>query len=258
MNKVVGPAGDLDVVDMGVVADHQLERGVDLVACGRVVAFDQHDAGALLDHHQRAGEHRSRPVAGRGEHQMDRPLDRRALGDVDQRAIAHQRGVERDHALLLGGHDLAEISGGERIARGQRLGHGPDGQSLREIVEVGQIRRKHAVDEHDAPHLHVADQLAGVLGALLGGLAWRTGQRLGVAHKRAEIGVVPLLDPPVRQARSVEALERRLAQRPDRAIARELAFGGSKGLRQRKLGVALHREDFGIHDASAASPWNCA
>ena len=64
---------------------------------------------------------------------------RRALGDVNDRAVAHQRGVERDHALALGRHDLAEMRRDQRIAGGQRLRHRADGQAGRQIGEVGQV-----------------------------------------------------------------------------------------------------------------------
>ena len=131
-------------------------------------------------------------------------------------------------------------------------------QAGRQIGEVGQFRHEGAVDEHDAPRIHVADQLAGVLGARLGGRVRRAGERLRVADQRAEIGVFPLLDPPVRQAKRVEARGRGLAQRHDLAVARQLGLRGLVGIGQRLLGVGLHAAEFGVHDASAASPWNCA
>ena len=45
-------AGDLDVVDMGLVADRDFERGVDLIVATRraFVALDQHRPRALADH----------------------------------------------------------------------------------------------------------------------------------------------------------------------------------------------------------------
>ena len=79
MQRVGALADDLDMIDMGLIADEQFERGVDLiVAAGRpLVALDQHHAGALLDHHQRAHEGRRRLFRG-DEDEMQRPLDRRA------------------------------------------------------------------------------------------------------------------------------------------------------------------------------------
>ena len=55
MQRAGALAGDLDVIDMGLVADHELERGVDLVlAPTAFVALDQHRARALLDDDERA------------------------------------------------------------------------------------------------------------------------------------------------------------------------------------------------------------
>jgi hypothetical protein len=69
---------------------------------------------------------------------------------------------------------------------------------------------------------------------------------------------MPLLDPPARQAGVIELPERRLAQGRDLAVAGKLRLRRGIGLRKRKLGAGLHGEDFGIHDASAASSWNSA
>ncbi len=66
-------AGDLDMVDMGLVPDLEFERGVDLiVVAGRAfVALDQHGARALLDDDERAGKDRGRRLAGIDEDEMD-------------------------------------------------------------------------------------------------------------------------------------------------------------------------------------------
>ena len=74
-------AGDLDVIDMGLVADLELERRVHLVLAGirAVVAFDQHRARALLDDDERADEDRGRLLAGIDEDEMDRPRQRDSL-----------------------------------------------------------------------------------------------------------------------------------------------------------------------------------
>ena len=123
----VGTFGDdLDVIDMGLVADKDLERGIDLViaAGGAFMALDQHNAGALLYHHQRAHEGRGRLCRG-DEEEMNRPLDGRAGGNADHRAIAHQRGIERDRGVACR-RKLAEMASQRRIAIGQRVGERAD------------------------------------------------------------------------------------------------------------------------------------
>jgi len=62
-------AGQLDVVHMGLITDHQLQGGVDLIGAIRraFVALHHHGAGTRLDHDQGARENRSRARARIGE-----------------------------------------------------------------------------------------------------------------------------------------------------------------------------------------------
>ena len=143
VDEIARAAGDLDVIDMGVVADHELERGVDLMAGDGVVALDQHGARALLDHDQRAGEHRGR-LCRRSRRTPDGSAARRVAP-----LATWMTAPSRISAVLsattpspLGRHDLAEIGGDQRIARRQRLRHRADGQAGRQIGEVGQLRHE--------------------------------------------------------------------------------------------------------------------
>ena len=96
-----------------------------------------------------------------------------------------------------------------------------------------------------------------VPGARLGGRVGRAGERLGLAHQRAQIGVFPLLDPPVRQALRFEPAERRLAQRHDLAVARQLALRGRiASASASSAAVFTVRISAFMH--YAASSWNCA
>jgi len=64
-NRAGAGPGQLDVVEMGLVAHRKLHGRVDLVGTlrGPFVAFHHHGARALLDHDQRAGEDRGRAQA---------------------------------------------------------------------------------------------------------------------------------------------------------------------------------------------------
>jgi hypothetical protein len=68
---------------------------------------------------------------------MDRMLDGRALPDMNERTVAHQRGVQRDHAFAFGRNDLAEMRRDQRIAGGERLGHRADGEPRGQILQIG-------------------------------------------------------------------------------------------------------------------------
>ncbi len=132
--------------------------------------------------------------------------------------------------------------------RRQRLRHRADGEARLQAGEIGELGHEGAVHKHDAAAFDRGERRAGVLGARLGGDVGDTGERLGIAHERAQIGVFPLLHAPVRQAGRLEALEGVLAQRRNRTGARKRGLHGSEIRRQPGLGRSLDRSDLGVHD----------
>src|SRR4051794_17998660 len=106
---------------MRLVRDRKLKRGVDLIVTlgGALMALDQHDARALLDHDKRAREQRSRLVAARRKDEMDRLLDRSVRRHMDQRAVPHERRIER-YDRIISFNGLAEPPR-QRVTLGERL-----------------------------------------------------------------------------------------------------------------------------------------
>ncbi len=252
MQRVSALGDDLDVIDMSAVAGEQFERGIDLiVAAGRAfVTLDQHGASAGLDDEQRAHETRG-GLFRRHEDKMQRPRDGRACGNADHRAIAHQCGIERN-GNITARRELAEMAHDERIAADERIGKRADAQPVFELCSVGQFRDKGAVDKNQPPRFEIAGQRAGFLRQRLGRRIRRRRQRLGVAHQRAQIGIFPLLDPPMRQAGFGEQVECRLALRDNRLAARQIPPHLRKSLRQRGLGRRLDRGDVSAHAAASS------
>ena len=110
------------------------------------------------------------------------------------------------------------FSDNRRIVVGQRVGERTDGQAGLQCRGVGQFRHERAVDEHEPAALDVADHGAGGFGARLGRGVGRARQWLRLAHQRAEVGVLPLLDAPMRQALADEQIEGGGALRGDGAV----------------------------------------
>src|SRR6516225_7182675 len=88
---------------------------------------------------------------------------------------------------------------------------------------------------------------AGAGGADLGGGVGRRRERQRIAHQRAQVGVLPFLDAPARQARLLEASESLLAQRRNRARPRQRTFRRREVCRERALGRGLDRANFSVH-----------
>jgi hypothetical protein len=250
-------AGDFDVIDVSVIAHLELKHRVHLVlARARTdMAFEQHGARAVFDHDERADENRRRLAAGIHEYDMDRLRQRGALRHVDQRAVAHEGGVERNRDVV-GRHDLAEMSEQVAIAGRQRLRHGANGEAGLEASEIGEFRHESAVDEYDAAGVDGGKLSEELLGAGLGGRIGHARERLCLPHERPQIRVFPFFDAPMRQTLGLETAERVLAQRADRRGARKRTLGGGKVRRQHGLGRSLDRTYLGVHrKLHAISSW---
>ena len=175
------------------------------------------------------------------------------------RAVAHQRGVERDHALAVGRHDLAEMrrrpadrpppapapSSGWSGRATDRRGRTVPARRCRRRRRCGarRCRRRAGRRPWRAPWpRHRA--------APASGLASRISARRSVYFHSS-----------TRRCGRPSASKRpNAASRSATTLPSPGSFGlrGRKGLGQRLLGGGLHAADFGVHDASAASSWYCA
>ena len=93
-------AGDLDVVDVGRVADLELDCRIHLEIIRTLMAFDQHRARPLSDRRERAHEHGRRLPAGIDEDEMDRTRERNSRGDIESRISTLAGLVACENALL--------------------------------------------------------------------------------------------------------------------------------------------------------------
>ena len=80
----------------------------------------------------------------------------------------------------------------------------------------------------------------------------RTCQRLRLAHQRAQVGIFPLLDPPMRQTLFGEYFESRITPRRDRVVARQPVARLRKGLRKSGFRRGLDDGDFGVHAGTSS------
>ena len=260
VQRLVALARDLDVIDMRVVGDRQLQRGIGLVvaAVRALMALDQHRARALLDHDERAGEQRGRLVAGRREHEMDRPLDRGAGRDVDHDAVAHEGGVERDRRIVGRDH-LAEMlrRPAHRPPRAPAPSGGWSGR-VSSVGEIGQLGHERAIDEHEPPAVDVGEQRRRH--------PWRAPSRRHragsrAASRRASARAGRCTSTPRRAGAAGPAAAKR-----SNAAARSGAAPGSLRLRRLPfgrellLGGVLHQGQFShcSYSAATGASWNCA
>ena len=181
------------------------------------MAFDEHRVRPLLDDGERTGEYRSGLAAGIDEDEMDRLRQRRALRGADHGTVAHEGRVERDRDIV-GGHDPTQMGEKVAIACRQRLRHGADGQPRLEARKIGEFRHQGAVDEHDAARLNRGEHGERVFGARLRRRVGHGGERLGVAHERAQVGIFPFFDAAMGQPLRLETPERRLPARRNGVI----------------------------------------
>ena len=180
---------------------------------------------------------------------MKRPLDRAAGGDADHGAVVHEGGVERVGGVVAGGVDRAHALE-ERVTGRERLGQGNDLDARRRPAEIGRLRHQVTVDEADLTGIEPGERRR----AFQGGRSIRRrrpfGERGGLAHQAAQVGVFPLLDPAMRQAALGQEVERRLAQADDAGVARERRLHGRKARDDGLLGRGAHQLQLGCHHAT--------
>ena len=209
------------------------------------VRFDERQRSALLDHDEHAGRGRDGGRRARDEAQMQRARERGAAGDADHRAVAHEGGVDGIGGVVAGGLDRADL-GNERMSGGERLGERDDLEPRRQLM-VGGARSEMAVDEGEAADVGVGEGARGRerhgdgLGRRL------LGERRRLAHQGAQVGVLPLLDPPVRQAAPGEEVEGGVAQAHHLPAPGQRCLHGREALDQRLLGGGADDLELGVH-----------
>ena len=168
------------------------------------------------------------------EQEMQRPLDGRAGGDADHRAVAHQSGVERHRNIVTGAslpRCAVSVGSPSDSAMASEPTVRPASSALRSDSSATnapstKTRRRVSTSPRIAPAI-----FARALAAASGGL----GERLGVAHQRAQIGIFPLFDAAMRQAFLGEHVEGRVALRGNRFVAGQTRARLREGVRQRGL-----------------------
>ncbi len=146
-----------------------------------------------------------------GENQDDR-LGNLGIGrNVNESAVAHESGVERNRRVP-GLEDLAHMSAEQRIAVGERFRHRGDDHA-RFSARIGLLRLESAVNE-DEPGAFELVEIRFDLCRRGRGIR----QRQSLAHESAQVGIFPFLDPAIWQSLRFKTPEGVLAQRSDRAF----------------------------------------
>ena len=180
---------------------------------------------------------------------MDRLGDGRSALDAQRHTAAHERGVEPLRRVIAARNLPEPIIG----IVGEELEQFGEADARIGRFEVAPGRFIAAVDDGDAIGVDAGQDRRDVAFRLCIG---RAGQRLCLAHQRAQVGVFPFLDAPVRQAFGVETLERVVAQGRDRALAGQRAARRRKGAGKRLLGRGFRVAHFHVHHAASSA--NCA
>ena len=137
------------ILHLGVPLDHDLDHGgvqLVLVALRRGAPFEVAHVGALVGHDQRAFE---LPRAGGVDAEIGRQLHRAAhpLGDVAERAVGEDRGVQRSVEVVGIGHDAPEVFFHQLGKVAQRLGDRTEEDAL-----LGQYLPESGLDRHGVHH----------------------------------------------------------------------------------------------------------
>ena len=261
--NVEGLAAVLDQADMvepRVVADRNDQGIVDLIglrAVGGDIAFHQRGAGGLAEAQQRAGEHRRGRAAAGDMDDMQRLRQRGAIGDLDHDAIGHHRAVERHHRIGIVGREQLRLQRG--IAGFQHLAQGADSRPFSRPPSSDSCGANTPSTSTSLRTPVDRMQLQAPPRPRQRRLIRRRRQRQHLAHQHAQIGVFPVLDPPVRQAGALISLERLLPRVGDFAAAGQpVARDGEDSLSARPVSVFAKATFIMKSDSRQAASSNCA
>ena len=153
MKRVVAVALQLDMLERGLVADLELGHGIALKAGEAETAetLDQGGRAAGLGDHHVARDGRGRLAVAVELDQMDRLVEGHLGADAQGGAAGHQRGVEREHRIVVARIDLGErgFEPGRRLLQGLAERHHLDALGLK-AGDIGEIGAQIALDHHQA------------------------------------------------------------------------------------------------------------
>ena len=178
-------------------------------------------------------------------HDVDGLCDLRALLNRDDDAVVEESRIERKRRVVSIGRDRADFIG-EFVALGERASERKNTEPRLQRREVRKLRHECTVHQHQPARIDARKRVE-----LLRFLD-RTGIRrrrkgCGFPHQRAQIGIFPLLDPPVRQSAFEERRRRFLAEFRERFRARKLRARRLDRGGKRLLGGRADGLYFGIH-----------
>ena len=250
LDRLGDMAGDhAQMLDVAVVAGLEDDGAVDLRGCRTRAFADLDDCclDARARQHDRTMEDRALVFARSQGEDGDRLGELRARRDLDEHAVAHQGGVEHQPGIGVG-HSGARQDARDVLTTGdERIGQAVNGQPLGQAFQRREFGHEDAIDQDEThaverqrgqPRTHrVADKRA-------------LGQRPGLAQQRAQIGIAPGFQPPMRQALRLEAGKGVLTQLAHRQGARQFGLGGGELGAERLFGSRLQRGYDGHHAAS--------
>ena len=131
-----------------------------------------------------------------------------APGDAEHDAVGHEGRIEREQRSSWQGTSRLVARSSQRIGRGEGVRQRSGLDARRQGSKSDRPARHVAVDDDDAQRVDARQRARRPAMARLGGSIGAAAKRRGLAQQGAQVGVLPGLDAPVRQARLREGAER--------------------------------------------------
>src|SRR5882762_122822 len=211
----------LVVIEVGALAEHHLGHGIGEVHLVREAGVGLDDGGpAALAQDDQVARLRQRRLRGRGrkEQEMDRPLQLRPGGKVDERAVLDEGRVERGERVVLVIGVAGQLPIDQLGPFHDRGGQRSDESTAGALGARRQLRLVAAVEEHQADSAvsgWTSGQQIKLPEGHRGGRCLRLGSREGDLCEWSKARVLPLFVLHGGKAQLREAGEGRLAEQPE-------------------------------------------